>query len=523
MKLVTGAQMGSIDRWTIDREGIPGLDLMERAGRGVFAALRRVLGDLRGRTLAMVCGKGNNGGDGFVVARLARQAGASVWVCLLGRGEELRGDARTNWMRASDLGLEIAEVLGEPDCVCAAERFARAELIVDAIFGTGLRGPVAGLPGRLIEAINASGPPVVSVDIPSGLNADTGRAEGACVRAQTTVTFGLPKIGHFFPPGRALSGDLRVVDIGLSRRAVEREPCSLYVTTAQDVRDALPVRPPHVHKGACGRIAIVAGSVGMTGAAALTSSAALRMGSGLVTLGVAESLNDILEIKLTEVMTKPLPEVRKRRCLSLRAAGEIRRMSERADCLAIGPGLSTYRETAELVRRVVGDAQVPVVLDADGLNALAGETAILKDVHAPVVITPHPGEFSRLTGAKIQDALSAPSAFATEYGTTVVLKGAPTVVAFETGEVFVNPTGNAGMATGGSGDVLTGMIAALIGQGVGPPTAARIGVYLHGLAGDLARKEKGEFGLTAGDLVEFLPAATLRVQAGYVDRFLREL
>jgi len=427
-------------------------------------------------------------------------------------------------VRAGELGLEIVEILGDSDCGRAEETFERADVIVDAIFGTGLRGSIRGLPGRMIEAINAAHRSVVSVDIPSGLRADTGRAECPCVRARSTVTFGLPKIGQFLQPGRALCGHLRVVDIGLSQEAIEREPCSVQVITAGDVRSMLPVRPPDAHKGSCGRIVVIAGSVGMTGAAALTSSAALRMGAGLVTLGVAESLNDILEVKLTEVMTKPLPEVRKRRCLSLRAVGEIRRMSERADCMAIGPGLSTHQETAELVRRIVPNVQIPVVLDADGLNALAGRVALLKDVDAPMVITPHPGEFSRLTGAKIEDIvdapLSAPAAVAAEYGTTVVLKGAPTVIALGSGETFINPTGNAGMATGGSGDVLTGMVAGLIGQRIESSAAARIGVYLHGLAGDLAREEKGELGLIAGDLVEFLPAATRCVQRGYVDPFL---
>ena len=524
MKLATGVQMRNIDRWTIDRAGVPGLDLMERAGEGVFAEVQRILGVVQGKVVAIFCGKGNNGGDGFVVARLAAQAGARVCTFLLGEGGTLKGDAHTNWTRLGELGLAIMEIRGDSDSARTEETLARADVVVDAIFGTGLRGGVSGLSGRIIETINACGRPVVSVDVPSGLCADTGRSEGPCVRARSTVTFGLAKIGQFMQPGRALCGDVRVVDIGLSLEAIENESSSVYVTTAEEVRNSFPIRPPDAHKGSCGRVVVIAGSVGMTGAAALTSSAALRMGAGLVTLGVAESLNDILEVKLTEVMTKPLPEVRKRRCLSLRAVGEIRRMAEGSDCMAIGPGLSTHRETSELVRRVVSDVSVPIVLDADGLNALAGQIELLKGIDAPTVITPHPGEFSRLTGMKIEEIVDAPldisASVAVAYGVTVVLKGAPTVVATESGETFINPTGNAGMATGGAGDVLTGMIAGLIGQGLESSVAARIGVYLHGLAGDLAREEKGEFGLVAGDLAAFLPAATRCVQRGYVDPFL---
>jgi NAD(P)H-hydrate epimerase len=370
---------------------------------------------------------------------------------------------------------------------------------------------VTGLPGEIIEVVNDAEKPVVAVDLPSGVDADTGKVDGVAINAGLTVTFGLAKVGHWFYPGRARRGELRVVDIGFPQGIIERQRPETFVTTGEAVGEWLPVRPPDVHKGQCGRIAVVAGSVGLTGAATLASQAAARIGAGLVTLGVPESLNDILEIKLTEVMTKPLPEVRKRRCLSLRAIGEIRRFLEKADCLAIGPGLSTYRETTELVRRIVGEVSVPTVIDADGLNALGEKPELLKQVGVPIVLTPHAGEFARLTGLSIEAILSDPigraATFAEEFGVVVVLKGAPTVIAEPKGRRFINSTGNSGMATGGAGDVLTGVIVGLIGQRMSPLEASVAGAYVHGLAGDLAMNRVGGLGLLAGELIEELPRA----------------
>lgn len=528
MKLVTGKQMAAIDRYAIEKMGVPGLDLMERAGQAVFESFCRM--PETPKKITVVCGKGNNGGDGFVVARLLEARGIPVSVFLVGEREAVKGDARTNLERAAERGIPIHEIQDQPvgaQCVepllkRLTDELASSDGIVDALFGTGIQGAVRGLAAQVIERINDSARPVVAVDLPSGVDADTGNVAGPCVRAHHTVTFGLPRVGHAFYPGKAYCGALEIADIGFPPKAVEAvvgvqcfEP-SLEWINRDEVAAILPCRAPDAHKGDCGQVVVIAGSVGLTGAAALTSEAALRTGSGLVTLGVPESLNDILEVKLTEVMTRPLPEVRKPRCLSLRAVGEIRRLIERADCVAIGPGLGTHRETVELVGRIVGAATIPLIIDADGLNALSKNPTPLKTTASDVVITPHPGELSRLTGGTIadirRDPIRAAVEAATEFGVTVVHKGAPAVIATKTGQVYVNATGNAGMATGGSGDVLTGIIASLIGQGLPPEAAAWSGVFLHGLAGDLARDQKGEPGMIAGDIVACIPGALRKIR-----------
>jgi NAD(P)H-hydrate epimerase len=516
LKVVTGTQMAAIDWETIDR-GIPGEVLMERAGKAVAeAVLNEVLKGWKDGRVVVICGKGNNGGDGFVVARVLAQEGIDVRVFLIGERQNVRGDAALNLKRAEDVGLSVIEVDDDTGIDAVRREVSGTGCLVDALFGTGIKGGVTGLSAAVIETVNAAETPVVAVDLPSGVDADTGRADGAAITANLTVTFGLTKVGHWFYPGRAKRGELRVVEIGFPHEVVERHLSGMFVTTGEAVRAWLPVRPPDTHKGECGRVVVIAGSAGLTGAATLTARAAARIGAGLVTLGTPESLHDILEVKLTEVMTRPLLEVRKRRCLSLRAVGEIRRLLQKADCLAVGPGLATYRETTELVRRIVGEVTVPTVIDADGLNALGEKPELLKYVEAPVVLTPHAGEFSRLTGLSVEtilaDPITAAGDFAEEFGVSVVLKGAPTVIADPTGRRFINPTGNAGMATGGMGDVLTGVIAGLIGQGMTPFEASVAGVYLHGLAGDSAMNRIGGLGLLAGELIEELPGAIREIQ-----------
>ena len=516
-KLVTGEQMARIDGRAI-RGGIPGAALMESAGRGVTRVLKDLLDGLPGRRVAILCGKGNNGGDGLVVARLAAASGATVRTFLFATKKEVKGDARLQLDRARLLGLPIEEIRSSEDMGKVASALLDAGAAVDALLGTGLRGGVSGPMAEAIGLLQAAACPIVAVDVPSGLDAATGRAEGPCAAARATVTFGQPKLGHFFYPGRTFSGRLHVVDIGLPPAAVEAEPPETYLLAAHGGASLLPVRAPNAHKGDCGRVVFLAASVGLTGAAALAAEAALRAGAGLVTVGIPESLNDILEVKLTEAMTCPLPEVKKARCLALRARGAAQRFLARANCVALGPGLGVHRETVALIQRLLPDIRVPAVLDADALNALAGDTGRLGALSAPAVITPHPGEFSRLTGIDISDVIADPVGVARELartsGVTVVLKGAPTVVAAPAGPVFVNPSGNAGMATGGAGDVLTGVIAALIGQGLETVQAACLGVYLHGLAGDVSAHTHGQTGLIAGDLVAALPAAEQRIRNG---------
>lgn len=513
MKLVTASQMANIDKRAIQEIGIPGLVLMERAGRAVVKALYEILPDVSGRRIVVVCGKGNNGGDGFVVARLLKEKQALVSAFLLASKDEVRGDALANLQKAIAVGVKVQELVDNSQIGTLTHVLERSSGVVDAIFGTGFKGAATGIPALAIEAINSSCKPVIAVDIPSGLSTDTGKAEGPCIKADVTVTFGLPKVGQVFYPGKTLCGRLVIADIGFPKEAVDTEDSTLELFLQEDVVKLLPDRPPDAHKGKFGRIIIIAGSTGMTGAATLSALAATRIGAGLVTVGIPESLNDILEVKLTEAMTKPLPEIRKKRCLALRSLGEIRQLTSKANCLALGPGLSTHRETVELVKRILRTENLPIVVDADGLNALTGEASILKERTGDTVVTPHAGEFSRMTGqpieAILEDPIRSARDFASEYGLTTVLKGAPTVIATSDGKVCVNSTGNSGMATGGSGDVLTGIIVGLIGQDLSCADAAKLGVFLHGLAGDIAACEKSSMGLIAGDIADSIPKTIL--------------
>ena len=510
-ELIIGSQMASIDRRAID-SGVPGIELMEAAGQGVAQVVENLLGELQNRHIVILCGKGNNGGDGFVIARQAAQSGAKVQVFTATSASEITGDAKTNLDRLP------------PDIVQPVDRIAtvqnaltNADIAIDALLGTGIQGPPRGIYADLIDALTRVKCPIVAVDIPSGLNADTGKIEGPCATATCTVTFALPRIGHFFYPGRAQCGKLHLIDIGIPRSAIERERISTYLIDNRRCARLLSQREPDAHKGDCGRVYILAGSVGLTGAAALSANAALKGGAGLVTLGVPKSLNDILETKVTEAMTHPLPEVKKVRCLSLRARGEIQRIARTADSIAIGPGLGTHRETVELIRRLVRDLSCPAVIDADALNALAGDLDAIRACETPLVLTPHIGEFARLTECSIteiqRDAIARALEFASQVGATIVLKGAPTIVATPEGQAHINPTGNPGMATGGTGDVLTGLLAALIGQGLNPSNAACTAVYLHGLAADIAAKETGHISLIASDIIENFAAAIHQIRS----------
>ncbi|MDE2997448.1 MAG: NAD(P)H-hydrate dehydratase [Gemmatimonadota bacterium] len=524
-RLVTGAQMARIDRGAIER-GVSGIRLMENAGRCAARVLSDLIGGFHGKRIVVLCGKGNNGGDGFVIANLAAAAGASVSAFLLAREVQVTGDARHHLDRARTNGLVIEEILEFKNLAPIRSALAESSAAVDALLGTGIRGGPRGVIAGAIETLRDAACPILAVDVPSGLDVDTGRADGPCAAAARTVTFGFPKIGQFRFPGRSLCGSLSCADIGLPHAAVAAEKVDVQLIAAHGGAALLPRRPPDAHKGDLGRVVIIAGSTGFTGAAALSAQGALRSGAGLVQVGVPESLNDILEVKVTEAMTRPLPEVRKHRCLALRARGDVQRLVEAADCVALGPGLGTHRETVELVRRIVHDIQAPLVLDADGINALAGAPENLRMRTAPTVVTPHPGEFARLTGlgkeAVRSDPVGSAQALAGEAGVIVVLKGAPTVVAVPGGRAYVNPSGNAGMASGGSGDVLTGMLAALIGQGLDAETAACLGVYLHGLAGDLCAERTGQAGLIAGDVAAALPGAGRVIETGAdKDRYLQ--
>ena len=517
MRIVTAEQMRELDQRASEEFGVPSIVLMENAGLRTFDIVYRMLDDVNGRQAAIVCGRGNNGGDGFVVARHLHQIGVSVQVLLVGRADEIKGDARINLEIAKKSGIPIEEVT-EIGQVCMA--LARSDLVVDALFGTGIKGEITGLPGEIIDAINDSGRPVVAVDLPSGLDSDTGQICGRCVRADQTVTFGLPKIGLAVYPGAALAGRVHVAEIGIPEKAFQTAGIRTFVTAEEDVRWRLPERPPDAHKGTFGHAAVIAGSVGMTGAAAMTSEAAVRVGAGLVTLGIPESLNDILEVKVTEVMTVPMPET-DARSFSRAAVQRALNLIHRCDAAAVGPGLGRNPETVAFVHELLPLIEKPMVIDADGLNAVAEDVSVLGKLKVPAVLTPHPGEMARLMSGERDARVEAGTSIsaiqsnrlrvaqdaAERFGAVVVLKGAATVIASPDGEAWINPSGSVAMASGGTGDVLTGALVGFLAQGLSPLDAAICAAYIHGRAGELAAREIGEAGAAAPDLLPRLPRA----------------
>ena len=549
MKVVTAAEMRQIDSETIERIGIPGIVLMETAGSAIVRSIRRDSPDCQ--RIGVFVGKGNNGGDGLVIARQLAHAGCDVHIFLVSPAESFTGDAQTNLQIAQNLGLPME------DAVTAISQ-TRCELFVDAIFGTGLRRPVVGEIADVIEGINRLPVPVIAVDLPSGLDADTGQPLGACVRADKTVTIGFPKRGLLLHPGAEFAGKLELADIGFPKQVVAAQNISVNWTTAREAADWLPSRPRASHKGSYGRVLVVAGSTGMTGAAALASEAALRIGAGLVTLAIPKSLNPILEVKLSEVMTLPLPETEAGSLAESAAEPILKFVEKTKSVMAIGPGLSQQPETVSLVHKLVqAKSAFGRVIDADGLNALAqtitshdagvaedrpplyGSTTSRDDMvgdrptpHAsgtvargPVpralsntntVLTPHPGEMARLIGKPISaiaaDRIGTAQQFAQEWGVTLLLKGAPTVTACADGGTWINSTGNPGMATAGMGDVLTGILAGLMAQGLSGETAAVLGSYLHGLAGDIAAASLSMHGLIASDVLNAVPQAVQKAE-----------
>jgi NAD(P)H-hydrate epimerase len=517
VKVVNAAQMRELDQRAIQR-GIPGRELMDRAGKAVADLARGAVRESAGATAVVFAGKGNNGGDGFVAARHLAQWGMQVRVALAARAADIGGDAGYHLGAARDIGVpvqELAEALPAGRDRAALEAGAAgAQVLVDALLGTGVRGQVTGVIGELIDLINAARAAgrgfVIAVDVPSGINADTGAVCGRAVVADHTVTMGLPKLGLLVGDGIAHSGRITIADLGYPQALVAASPCEAELVDGEWAHSVLPRRRLDAHKGDFGRVAVLAGSVGLTGAAALCSMAALRMGAGLVTLGVPATLNDIMEIKLTEVMTRPLPETRER-TLAESAFKPALELAHEADVVILGPGLSRHPQTMKLARRLAAAIERPLVLDADGLNALAGDAAPLTQRSSATVCTPHPGEMGRLLGmtaAQVQgDRLGIARRAAADLRCLIVLKGARTIIADPGGAARINPTGNPGMASGGTGDVLSGMIGGLLAQGCEPWDAAAAAVFFHGLAGDYAARERTEQCLIASDLLEYLPSA----------------
>ena len=503
-RLVTAVQMQKLDRLATAKHGIPGLTLMENAGRGVVESMEKHIGSLAGTQPLVVCGKGNNGGDGFVVTRLLLAKKAKPDCVLLGRAADVTGDALTNCKRLTDSGLAVREVSSRTDL---EPLFQNRKFLVDAIFGTGLTRAPSGLAADAIKLINNSGAYVVAIDLPSGLQSDTGAPYDPCVRADLTVTMALPKLGLWLYPGRALAGTVELVDIGMPGT---KDEGPAFLLDAEHIRAILPPRKPDGNKGTFGRALLIVGSRSYSGAAILAGRTAVRSGCGIVQLAVPEGIVDVVASSVVEAVKSPLPQTADA-ALSPAALESLLEMSAEAQAVAIGPGIGTDRRTQELELDFLAEVEKPTVIDADGINNLKGHVSLLPRAKVPLVLTPHPGEFARLTGLKTEsvnaDRVGVSRKFATDKKVVLVLKGASTVVAAPDGRVFVNPTGNSGLAKGGTGDVLTGLIAGLMAQGMSPLDAACTGVFLHGLAADIAVQSLTEYCLAAGDLPRFLPQA----------------
>ncbi len=514
MKLLATAEaMRAFDRMAIERFQIPGLVLMENAGRCCVEDLVAATGDPAGKRAVVVCGKGNNGGDGYVIARHLYNRGARVDVLLLASARDLAGDAAVNFRiltslrRGSRKRLNIVRVTSRT----SLRAFEHAEIIVDAIFGTGFAGEPKGIAAFMISWMNKRSGFIVAVDIPSGIAADTGVAAGAAVRAQLTVTMGVAKLGQYLGAGRASSGEVRVADISIPQEAVVPPKEPAFLVEKSDVTALLPRRPFNANKYSVGKVLVIAGSRSYPGAPVLTALAALTTGAGAVVLCTPASIHPLLVRKLTDVILMSCPETGAG-TLAMEGLGELEQRIAWADAVVLGPGLGRHEETDSLIRYLVETIECPLVLDADGLNAVAAHTVILRRRRVPAILTPHTGELVRLVGGEsdVHDRFRVESArsAARSLRSILLLKGAPTVTA-HAGVAVVNSSGNAGMATIGSGDVLSGIIGGLVGQGIESFAAAYGGAYLHGLAGDSAAREFGERSILASDILRHIPHALM--------------
>ncbi|HWQ57162.1 MAG TPA: NAD(P)H-hydrate dehydratase [Bryobacteraceae bacterium] len=518
MKVLTTEQMREVDRRTI-QSGIPGLVLMENAGHRVVEFLEERFPPLSAQRVTVICGKGNNGGDGLVVARqlFTRFRPRALDVVLLAAPEDLKGDAATNYRMLVACGCPVWREIP------ADARMST--VVVDALLGTGLSGPAGGAVLKTVREINSAFPlaTVVSVDIPSGMPGDSALPLGEHVRAACTVTFTAPKPAQVLAPNCVDVGELRVGAIGSPPEMYEGD-ASIWLSVVEraQLRPLLAPRARTAHKGSFGHVLVVGGSRGKTGAAAMTGMAALRAGAGLVTVASADSAVAVIAGHAAELMTEPLPET-ETGAIALQSfnSGRLPAIAETKDILAIGPGLGTHPETVAVVRRLMEEFPHPMVIDADGLNALGGATWSARGRLR--VLTPHPGEMARLAGATVReieaDRVSAARAFAVDRQVCLVLKGYRTLIAFPDGRVWINPTGTPAMGTGGTGDILTGFIAGFLGQFPGQPDeAVAAAVYLHGLAGQIGAAEIGEKPLIATDLLRYLPNA-MEDCANLPDRF----
>jgi len=516
MRVVTAEQMRWMDSRTIQSFGLPGRVLMECAGRGAAQLLFDVADDVAGKRVGVLAGGGNNGGDGFVIARCLAQNKVAVFVYLMAARSRVSGDAAVNLELLDKLGVPVIELTADRFDTCRSE-MGSMDCWVDAMLGTGLNAPVRGFYKDVIEFVNRAAKPVVAVDIASGVYSDTGQIGGAAIRAAATATFAFAKPGHFLYPGAACRGKLRVIDIGIPYVVARQQPADHHLIDMPGMHALSRQRPPDAHKGLAGHVLVIAGSPGKTGAAVMSAQSAMRAGAGLVTLGVPEALRPVVEPMAIESMTVGLAQT-ERGELAADAMADIVSMIDDKACLAIGPGIGTAAATRQLVTQLIGSVKTAMVIDADGLNCLAQTPDWHQSVSAPLVLTPHPGEMARLMDCSIDriqtDRIGGARRGARRFNCVLALKGAPTIVAGPDGAVRINTSGNSGMAGGGMGDVLTGIIAGLIAQGYGPMDAACLAAYAHGLAADGLQQQNRPVGFLATEVMAAVPDALGRIFAG---------
>jgi len=523
--LLTAEEMKECDREAIESRKISGESLMDKSSLGAAKVATRILGAVRGKQIAVFCGKGNNGGDGFGISFHLSQSGAKVKVFVIGSTSEITGDARIflDKLKQSLPGNDGVEIM-EFEKVASAISLDSFDLVVDAVFGTGLSGEPKDSAKRAIDLMSQTTTPVLSIDIPSGIDADRGSVYSSSPKAAATVTMAQVKRGLVMNEGKENSGKLFVVEIGMPSDLAALKNVQTFIINCKDVQTLLPRRKPETYKHAVGKIFGLVGSIGLTGAGIMVGKAAMRAGAGAVILGVPSELNGIYESQLTEVMTSPLPQTGEG-TFSLAVLLRIQKHLEWADVLVVGPGASRNQETSQLIIKLLRSYDGTVVLDADGLNAVADQPEILHETHAEIIMTPHHGEFSRLVKFSppeiAKNRIELARKYARENNLTLVLKGSPTVVASKEGKVFVNVHGNPGMATAGTGDVLTGIISAMLGQKLSPVDAAIAGVYVHSVAGDIALESKGMYSLIATDVIESLADAFKKIENGEVVEFER--
>jgi len=502
MKVVSSDEIRKLDEIAINDYGISSIVLMENAARSVYDEIIKIENEFN--RVVILCGIGNNGGDGFALGRQLYNNDFKIEMIIVGDPKKITGDALINLEILKKLNIKINNINDIGGINKLKNIVNKDDLLIDAILGIGIKNEIKDNLKMVIEAINEFPNTKISIDIPTGVDGNTGEVRSVAIKANKTISLMLPKLGNVLFPGADYNGELIIGNTGISWKIVDKLHVKINLIKECDVKKLLPVRLKNSHKGSYGRAAIIAGSLGYTGAAILTCRSALRSGVGLIELFVPESIDSIISSNLAEAITFPLKETRKG-VIGISSIASIINGIEKSDVVAIGPGCGNSNELFEIVKRIIFESEKPVIIDADGLNALSKDIEIIKNKKAKIILTPHIAEMSKLIDVSIEEInkniIEIVRNFSKEYNVVLVLKSARTVVGFPNGEIYINMNGNSGMATAGSGDVLTGIITSLVAQGVEPENAAILGVYIHGYTGDLMADKFGEYGLVAGDIV----------------------